>query len=40
MYYRTKENSKGKVRYEVVEKYKDPLSGKWKTAVVSFEKIQ
>ncbi|MGT2866470.1 tyrosine-type recombinase/integrase [Streptococcus fryi] len=38
MYYRTKENTKGKVRYEVVEKYKDPLTDKWKTAVVSYEK--
>ena len=38
MYYRTKKNTKGKVRYEVVEKYKDPLNDKWKTAVVSYEK--
>lgn len=36
MYFRTKENAKGKVRYEVIEKYKDPLTGKWRTAVVSF----
>ena len=38
MYFRTKENANGKVRYEVIEKYKDPLTGKWKTAVVSFSK--
>ena len=38
MYFRTKENAKGKVRYEVIEKYKDPLTGKWRTAVVSFTK--
>ncbi|HFR2763492.1 TPA: tyrosine-type recombinase/integrase [Streptococcus agalactiae] len=38
MYYRTKTNSKGITRYEVVDKYKDPLTGKWKTAVVSYHK--
>ncbi len=38
MYYRTKTNSKGVTRYEVVDKYKDPLTGKWKTAVVSYHK--
>lgn len=38
MYYRTKTNSKGVARYEVVDKYKDPLTGKWKTAVVSYHK--
>ncbi len=38
MFYRTKTNSKGKIRYEVVEKYKDPLTGKWKTAIVSYYK--
>lgn len=38
MYYRTKINAKGKIRYEVVEKYKDPLTGKWKTALVSYHK--
>ncbi|HEL2729338.1 TPA: hypothetical protein T8F52_000418 [Streptococcus suis] len=38
MFYRTKTNSKGKIRYEVVEKYKDPLTEKWKTAIVSYYK--
>ncbi|HEL1643486.1 hypothetical protein [Streptococcus suis] len=38
MFYRTKTNSKGKIRYEVVEKYKDPLIGKWKTAIISYYK--
>ena len=38
MYYRTKTNSKGVTRYEVVDKYKDPLTGKGKTAVVSYHK--
>ncbi len=38
MFYRTKTNSKGKIRYEVVEKYKDPLTGKWKIAIVSYYK--
>ncbi|WP_408545201.1 hypothetical protein [Streptococcus suis] len=38
MFYRTKTNSKGKIRYEVVEKYKDPLIGKWKIAIVSYYK--
>ncbi|HEM3194475.1 tyrosine-type recombinase/integrase [Streptococcus suis] len=38
MFYRTKTNSKGKIRYEVVEKYKDPLTGKWKTAIISYYK--
>ena len=33
MYYRTKINAKGKIHYEVVEKYKAPLTGKWKTAL-------
>lgn len=38
MFYRTKTNSKGKIRYEVVENYKDPLTGKWRTAIVSYYK--
>ena len=38
MFYRTKTNSKGVTRYEVVVKYKDPLTGKGKTAVVSYHK--
>ncbi len=38
MFYRTKTNSKGVTRYEVVDKYKDPLTGKGKTAVVSYHK--
>lgn len=38
MFYRTKTNSKGKIRYEVVEKYKDPLTGKWRTAIVLYYK--
>ncbi len=40
MYYRTKTNSKGVTRYEVVDKYKDPLTGKWKTAVVSYHETR
>lgn len=38
MYYRTKTNSKGITRYEVVDKDKDSLTDKWKTAVVSYHK--
>lgn len=38
MYYITKENSKGKLVYQVAEKYKDPLTGKWRTATVSYSK--
>ncbi len=36
MYYRTRKNAKGETRFEVVEKYKDPLTGKWKNATVTF----
>ncbi len=37
MYYKTIENKKG-VRFEVLERYKNPLTGKWKTASVSYTK--
>lgn len=33
MYYVTKTNSKGQPLYQVVEKYKDPLTGKWKVEI-------
>ncbi|MDY4761619.1 tyrosine-type recombinase/integrase [Streptococcus thoraltensis] len=36
MYYRTRKNSKGETRFEIVEKYKDPLTGKWKNATVTY----
>lgn len=36
MYYVTKTNSKGQPLYQVVEKYKDPLTGKWKSVTVSY----
>lgn len=35
MYYVTKTNSKGQPLYQVVEKYKDPLTDKWRTVLVS-----
>ncbi|MDU3189229.1 MAG: site-specific integrase [Streptococcus mitis] len=38
MYYVTKKNSKGQPLYQVVEKYKDPLTGKWKSVTVSYTK--
>ncbi|MFU2181771.1 tyrosine-type recombinase/integrase [Streptococcus pluranimalium] len=38
MYYRTRKNTKGETRFEVVEKYKDPLTGKWKNATVTYSK--
>lgn len=38
MYYRTRKNAKGETRFEVVEKYKDPLTGKWKNATVTYFK--
>lgn len=38
MYYVTKTNSKGQPLYQVVEKYKDPLTGKWKSVTVSYTK--
>ncbi|HEM5051033.1 TPA: hypothetical protein U1212_002165 [Streptococcus suis] len=31
-------NAKGETRFEVVEKYKDPLTEKWKTAIISYYK--
>lgn len=36
MYYVTKTNSKGQPLYQVVEKYKDPLTDKWRTVTVSY----
>lgn len=38
MYYVTKTNSKGQPLYQVVEKYKDSLTGKWKSVTVSYTK--
>ena len=38
MFYRRKENKKGQVRFEVGERYKDPLTGKWKATTVSYYK--
>ena len=38
MYYKQKVGKKGVVRYEVLEKYKDPLTGKWRVATVSYFK--
>ncbi|VJY97438.1 integrase [Streptococcus pneumoniae] len=38
MYYVTKTNSKGQPLYQVVEKYKDPLTDKWRTVTVSYTK--
>ena len=38
MYYVTKTNSKWQPLYQVVEKYKDPLTGKWKLVTVSYTK--
>lgn len=35
MYYRTRKNAKGETRFEVVEKYKDPLTGKNATVTYS-----
>lgn len=37
VYYKTITNKKG-VRFEVLERYKNPLTGKWKTASVSYTK--
>lgn len=38
MYYKTKYNKKGEVRFEVLERYKDPITGKWRTASTSYTK--
>lgn len=38
MYYRKRIKRGGQLRFEVSEKYKDPLTGKWKTATVAFSK--
>ena len=38
MYYKQVKNKKGEVRFEVLERYKDSLTGKWKTASVSYYK--
>ncbi len=36
MYVRTLKNKKGETRFEISEKYKHPLTGKWKTVTESF----
>ena len=39
MYYVTKTNSKGATPYiKWLKKYKDPLTGKWKSVTVSYTK--
>lgn len=38
MYYRTRQTKKGTIRYEIGEKYRDPLTGKWKNVTVSYTK--
>ncbi len=38
MFYKRRETKTGKIRFEVGDSYKDPLTGKWKTASVSYYK--
>ncbi|MGT2895047.1 tyrosine-type recombinase/integrase [Streptococcus entericus] len=38
MYYRTRQTKKGTIRYEIGDKYRDPLTGKWKNVTVSYTK--
>ncbi|MBY4977261.1 tyrosine-type recombinase/integrase [Streptococcus suis] len=38
MFYKRRESKTGKIRFEVGDSYKDPLTGKWKTASVSYYK--
>ena len=38
MFYKRRESNTGKIRFEVGDCYKDPLTGKWKTTSVSYYK--